>query len=227
MWEVPLVKAQVTSATDIDEDMPEDLYDEAYTGVLLPTPPPGATGMVSGSDLFYLPTRAVAAASSSPIDFKRQRITSSNPVVLTGPPVPAERGMGAAQFQGVAVASSSKIIIEEQSFAVVSYAGHSKKGYAPYNPKKKNQDSLLMAEDAASRSLLLACFDGHGEFGHKISQEFKRELGPRLFGHPKFTSSLREAIAEVVAGIEHELLQNTTIDTNFSGTTMVLAVVRG
>lgn len=224
MAEATTVKAQITSANDIDEDMPEDLlYDEAYIGALLPTPPPGATGLVS-ADLFYLPTRAVAAASSSPIDFKRQRITSSNPLVLTGPSaVPPERVIDAAQFQAVAVAS----IIEEQSFAVVSYAGHSKKGYAPYNPKKKNQDSLLMAEDAPSRSLLLACFDGHGEFGHKISQEFKRELGPRLFGHPKFTSGLKEAIAEVVSGIEHELLQNTTIDTNFSGTTMVLAVVRG
>ena len=226
MWEMPsMVKAQVTAATDLDEDMPvDDMYDEAYTGVLLPTPPPGPTGLVSGSsDLFYLPTRAVAAASSSPIDFKRQRITS-----VLHPKVPTqELVIDPAQFQAVAVASSNKIIMEEQSFAVVSYAGHSKKGYAPYNPKKKNQDSLLMAEDAPSRSLLLACFDGHGEFGHKISQEFKRELGPRLFGHPKFTSSLREAIAEVVAGIEHELLQNTTIDTNFSGTTMVLAVVRG
>ena len=226
MWE--MVKAQATtSSTDIDEDMPAedvDLYDEAYTGVLLPTPPPGPTGLVSGSsDLFYLPTRAVAAASSSPIDFKRQRITS-----VLHPNVPTqERMIDPAKFQAVAVASSNKIVMEEQSFAVVSYAGHSKKGYAPYNPKKKNQDSLLMAEDASSRSLLLACFDGHGEFGHKISQEFKRELGPRLFGHPKFTSSLKEAIAEVVAGIEYELLQNATIDTNFSGTTMVLAVVRG
>ena len=45
-----------------------------------------------------------------------------------------------------------KVDIEE-SFAVVSYAGHSKKGYAPYNPRKKNQDSLLLSEDSASRYL--------------------------------------------------------------------------
>ena len=73
----------------------------------------------------------------------------------------------------------------------------------------------------------MACFDGHGEFGHKISGYFKREMGTRLFAHPNYNTDIRQAITEVVAGIENDLLQNTSIDTNFSGTTMVLAVVRG
>jgi hypothetical protein len=41
------------------------------------------------------------------------------------------------------------------SFIVNSYGGYSKKGYAPYNPRKKNQDALIMAEDPKTRSLFL------------------------------------------------------------------------
>ena len=52
-------------------------------------------------------------------------------------------------------------------------------------------------------------------------------MGTRLFAHPNYNTDIRQAITEVVAGIENDLLQNTSIDTNFSGTTMVLAVVRG
>ena len=46
------------------------------------------------------------------------------------------------------------------AFVVNSYGGYSKKGYAPYNPKKKNQDVLVMAEDPRTRSLLLSVMDG-------------------------------------------------------------------
>lgn len=51
-----------------------------------------------------------------------------------------------------------------------SYAGFSKKGYAPYNPRKHNQDALIMAEDASTGSLFLAVMDGHGEVGEKVAQ---------------------------------------------------------
>ena len=47
------------------------------------------------------------------------------------------------------------------AFVVNSYGGYSKKGYAPYNPKKKNQDVLVMAEDPKTRSLLLSVMDGY------------------------------------------------------------------
>lgn len=51
-----------------------------------------------------------------------------------------------------------------------SYAGFSKKGYAPYNPRKHNQDAIIMAEDASTGSLFLAVMDGHGEVGEKVAQ---------------------------------------------------------
>ena len=58
----------------------------------------------------------------------------------------------------------NKVTLENQPssevFVVNSYGGYSKKGYAPYNPKKKNQDVLVMAEDPKTRSLLLSVMDG-------------------------------------------------------------------
>ena len=63
---------------------------------------------------------------------------------------------------------------------ISDYAGKSKKGYAPYNPKKANQDSLLMHEDEASQSLLLCVMDGHGEFGDKVSQDLKKHWPAKL-----------------------------------------------
>lgn len=56
------------------------------------------------------------------------------------------------------------------AFIVFSYAGYSKKGYAPYNPRKRNQDALIMAEDPPTASLFLAVLDGHGEAGDKVAQ---------------------------------------------------------
>ena len=50
------------------------------------------------------------------------------------------------------------------------YAGKSQKGYIPYNPRKVNQDYLLMYEDSSTGTLLLGTFDGHGEHGHCISE---------------------------------------------------------
>ncbi len=55
---------------------------------------------------------------------------------------------------------SLKIQPSSDVFVVNSYGGYSKKGYAPYNPKKKNQDVLVMAEDPRTRSLLLSVMDG-------------------------------------------------------------------
>ena len=68
-------------------------------------------------------------------------------------------------------------------FIVNSYGGYSKKGYAPYNPNKKNQDALIMAEDPKTRSLFLCVMDGHGEDGDKVSQAIKAKLTNYLFKH--------------------------------------------
>jgi hypothetical protein len=92
-------------------------------------------------------------------------------------------------------------------FIVNSYGGYSKKGYAPYNPKKRNQDALVMAEDPMTRSLFLCVMDGHGEDGDKVSQHIKGKLSNYLFKHKDFATDVPAAIAECLARCEAEVLR--------------------
>ena len=113
---------------------------------------------------------------------------------------------------------------------ITSYAGVSKKGYAPYNPRKKNQDALIMEHHAETGSLLLCVFDGHGEAGDGVAQFFRNQMPPTLFAHPGFVGGVEEvkqAIAESTAFLERNLLRDSSIDTEFSGTTAVMCVIRG
>ena len=58
----------------------------------------------------------------------------------------------------------------DEAFFIGSFAGKSQKGYVPYNPRKVNQDYMLIREDPETRTLVLGTFDGHGEHGHCISE---------------------------------------------------------
>mmetsp|Transcript_120643 Transcript_120643/g.348604 ORF Transcript_120643/g.348604 Transcript_120643/m.348604 type:complete len:360 (-) Transcript_120643:92-1171(-) len=111
--------------------------------------------------------------------------------------------------------------------AVTEYSGVSKKGHAPYNPRKKNQDSLIMADDPGTNSLILAVLDGHGEHGDYVSAWFRDQLVAEMFGHPSWTTNLQAAVSDAVAKVERDLLRNFRIDTEFSGTTLSMAIVRG
>lgn len=115
-------------------------------------------------------------------------------------------------------------------FIVNSYGGFSKKGYAPYNPKKKNQDALVMAEDAKTRSLLLSVLDGHGEDGDKVSQNIKAKFANYLFKHPDFAGNfdgVKKALCDVIGRMETEILRDAAIETDFSGTTFTAVLIRG
>jgi serine/threonine protein phosphatase PrpC len=125
-------------------------------------------------------------------------------------------------------------VIEEENvaapgggFIVNSYGGYSKKGYAPYNPKKKNQDALIMAEDPKTRSLLFCVMDGHGEDGDKVSQSIKSKFANYLFKHKDFATDMKAALTDVVARCEAEVLREASIETDFSGTTFTCAIIRG
>lgn len=112
-------------------------------------------------------------------------------------------------------------------FIINSYGGYSKKGYAPYNPKKKNQDALVMAEDPKTRSLLLCVMDGHGEDGDKVAQALKGKFANYLFSHKLFATDIKAALTEVITKMEGEVLRDMHIETDFSGTTFTCAVIRG
>eukprot|EP01029_Cantina_marsupialis_P010217 TRINITY_DN23282_c3_g1_i1.p1 TRINITY_DN23282_c3_g1~~TRINITY_DN23282_c3_g1_i1.p1 ORF type:complete len:333 (+),score=109.84 TRINITY_DN23282_c3_g1_i1:56-1054(+) len=107
------------------------------------------------------------------------------------------------------------------------FAGVSQKGYAPYNPWKKNQDSILMAEDKETNALAFAVLDGHGEAGDGVSKYFTDRLADRLFKHSKFAVNPAKAMQEETEKLETELLRDPRIDTEFSGTTSVMCTIMG
>jgi len=111
--------------------------------------------------------------------------------------------------------------------AVTEYSGVSKKGYAPYNPRKKNQDALVMADDPATNTLVLCVLDGHGEHGDAVSASFREQLAAEMFNHPDWTTDVKKASGDSIAKIEHSVIRNFRIDTEFSGTTLSMAIIRG
>jgi serine/threonine protein phosphatase PrpC len=111
--------------------------------------------------------------------------------------------------------------------AVTEYSGVSKKGHAPYNPRKKNQDALIMADDPQTNSLILCVLDGHGEHGDGVSQSFRDQLVTEMFNHPAWGTDLKTATADAIAKCERNLLRNYRIDSEFSGTTLSMAIIRG
>jgi serine/threonine protein phosphatase PrpC len=111
--------------------------------------------------------------------------------------------------------------------AVTEYSGVSKKGHAPYNPRKKNQDSIIMADDPHTNTLVLCVLDGHGEHGDGVSQTFRDQLIPEMFLHPAWAYDHKRATGDAIAKIERNLLRNYRIDSEFSGTTLSMAIIRG
>jgi len=112
-------------------------------------------------------------------------------------------------------------------FPIRSYAGHSKRGQSTTDPNKKNQDALIMMEDEATKSIILACMDGHGIEGHFVAQFVKENMEKRLCSHPDFKENIKSAITDTIAKIEQDLYDDSRIDCSLSGTTFVMAVVRG
>lgn len=126
--------------------------------------------------------------------------------------------------------------VQEGGLSIAAYAGVSKKGYAPYNPKKKNQDTLVMAVDEPTNSLLLCVFDGHGEAGDGVSQFFKAHVADSIFKHASFPPTgnretdiqgIKKAITVALNTLEQKILRESRVDTEFSGTTAVVTVIRG
>lgn len=111
--------------------------------------------------------------------------------------------------------------------AVTEYSGVSKKGHAPYNPRKKNQDALIMADDPATNTLILCVLDGHGEHGDGVSAQFRDQLAMEMMSHPSWGSDIKRAAADAIAKVEHQVIRNFRIDTEFSGTTLSMAIIRG
>mmetsp|Transcript_39261 Transcript_39261/g.91587 ORF Transcript_39261/g.91587 Transcript_39261/m.91587 type:complete len:304 (-) Transcript_39261:53-964(-) len=121
----------------------------------------------------------------------------------------------------------TNIVAPKGSHVVTQYSGVTKKGHAPYNPMKKNQDALVMQHDPATDTLVLAVFDGHGEFGDKVSEYYEKKLIEAMFSHPSWPTDVKSVSREVILRLEQEITRNPRINTNFSGTTLTMVIVRG
>jgi serine/threonine protein phosphatase PrpC len=89
---------------------------------------------------------------------------------------------------------------------VRTYAGVSKKGYAPYNPRKRNQDAIMMVEDAKTMTLLFGVLDGHGEAGDLVSHYITARLPDRVFANPKWETDPVAAMTAETARLEKAVL---------------------
>ena len=92
-----------------------------------------------------------------------------------------------------------------------------------------------MEQHPETKTMLMCVFDGHGEAGDGVSQFFKAQLPPTLFSHPAFNDksgdtgkqkeNMKTALTESVSFLEKNLLKDSSIDTEFSGTTVRVATL--
>lgn len=111
---------------------------------------------------------------------------------------------------------------------ISAYSGQSKKGYAPYNPRKKNQDRLIMHPDEDSGAIMFSVFDGHGEAGHLVSEQFKQKYAAAVFSSAEYAKGgegINEALSKYLLAVEEGVLKDASIDTEFSGTTAVCTII--
>ena len=80
--------------------------------------------------------------------------------------------------------------------------------------------------DVQTASLIVACFDGHGQFGHDVSAYCKQYFASKLPLHPTFVTDLHRSINETILCLERDMLAAPEIDTVFSGTTLTMVIVR-
>ncbi|KAF4323472.1 hypothetical protein BBO99_00001365 [Phytophthora kernoviae] len=149
--------------------------------------------------------------------------------------LPAAQAGGDHSLATIDDVDSSANVLANENSAIMAFAGLSKKGYAPYNPRKKNQDSMVIKYDQNTQSLLLCVFDGHGEAGDGVSGAIRDQFATELFAHAKFArtgdiqsdiETLRTAITDTLQSVEQTVLRDPSIDTEFSGTTAVVSVIR-
>lgn len=96
--------------------------------------------------------------------------------------------------------------------------------------KKTNQDAMVMVEHAATKSLLVAVFDGHGAQGHDVSGFVARTFVTLLLQDRRFSKqggNLCEPLRDCLLAAEKAMLGEASIDASLSGSTAAAAVIRG
>ena len=99
-------------------------------------------------------------------------------------------------------------------------------------PKRYNQDALLVHPNVAEvrSQYIFAVLDGHGNFGHLVSNFIKSNLGKHIEENLKSCASDDPEILSfaIKRGIQKSevLMQSASIDTSLSGTTLAMTLIR-
>lgn len=100
----------------------------------------------------------------------------------------------------------------------------SKKGYVPYNKNKVNQDSYFCNYSIDDNNCrLFGVCDGHGEYGHHVSQLVAKKL-PKYIKQCQYQKEPEKAIQDATMKMV-ETLRKSDINTTFSGTTLVFSLI--
>lgn len=110
--------------------------------------------------------------------------------------------------------------------AVSRLYGVSRRGYAPYDRTKRNQDALCVVKDEKMDTQAILVLDGHGEHGEHVSRRFADRFLDTVTAHPLWATNIERACREELAKLEGAVLADPSIDCVFSGTTVAFCVVR-
>jgi serine/threonine protein phosphatase PrpC len=111
---------------------------------------------------------------------------------------------------------------------VVSYAHYTQTGFIPGNTAKVNQDNFFEHVNFANYPdlYLFGVCDGHGFYGGEVSGFVKQRLPILLSQDPLIYTNPKKALTSGILRCNAELGQ-INLDVNFSGTTLVLVLIKG
>lgn len=142
--------------------------------------------------------------------------------------VNAQEVIDASQLEGV---PPPPPLEDESTQAQIIHSFHSisRVGFVPFNNTKVNQDraceSYPFGADQYARAFF-GVFDGHGQFGHHVSQFCATNLPKLLSKQPDLNEDPIEALGRTFHAC-HQALISGKIDSSFSGTTAVCTYVQG
>lgn len=189
----------------------------------------GSSGQAAAEEAAAAPAGGAAVAeggSGKPVREVRRRLSVMGGGGVDEALLEGVEGMDLAGGGRVNRRASVNTRVEITNATITQVHGLSKKGYAPYNPRKQNQDVCIIERDTVTDSMFLCVMDGHGEVGHHVTRHIKKQLAERLFSHPAWAEDPNLALAETLNAIETELNSRQDIDTQFSGTTYTSCTIR-
>ena len=121
-----------------------------------------------------------------------------------------------------------------EGFGTFVCGAFSQKGYYPSNPMKENQDSFDIRicdvdndDDEESQHHFFGVYDGHGVHGGRCSQLCKATISDIYEEQLSEGCTTNVALSKAHIQTHQVLTQSTTVDSELSGTTTVIASLMG